>query len=318
MFDIPPIEPQNAQLHKTDLRLEGWITRYLPTRLHPYATLMRLDRPIGTWLLLLPGLWGIALAFRQTGDFGHAAWLFLLFGVGAVVMRGAGCVINDLWDRDFDGRVARTRTRPLVTGSVTPRQAMVFTAFLGLIGLGILLQMNNAAILIGLCSLPFIVAYPLMKRITWWPQLVLGLTFNFGALMGWAAMTGGLALPPVWLYIAGIFWTLGYDTIYAHMDKDDDALIGVKSTARLLGEHSPKAIAGFYGMSAVFLFLALYDGAANLWVLPGMIAIIATFLYQIKRLDLDDPAACLRLFRFNRDQGLVILAVILICAYAAA
>lgn len=309
------INPQNNISHKTDLVADGWVIRMLPAFARPYAYLMRLDRPIGTWLLLLPAWWAVALAVRETGDVFDALYLGVMFGVGAVVMRGAGCVINDLWDRDFDARVARTQTRPLVTGAVTPRGAILFCGVLFLIGGAILTQMNVAAFVVGLCSIPFIIVYPLMKRITWWPQFILGLTFNFGALMGWAAMTGGIGLPAIYLYIAGIFWTLGYDTIYAHMDKEDDARIGVKSTARRLGDYTVPAVAVFYAAAVLFLYLALLNGAASLMVLPALAVVIAGFVWQVRTLDINDPARCLRLFKFNRDQGLMILAVIVMCVF---
>ena len=302
---------------KTDLN-PGWVERFLPAPLRPYAYLMRLDRPIGTWLLLLPGWWGLALATTHTPDYARALWLGLLFALGAVVMRGAGCVINDLWDRDFDAMVTRTRTRPLVTGAVKPWQAFALLALLGLIGLWILVQMNLSTIILGFASLPFIILYPLMKRFTWWPQLFLGLTFNFGALMGWAALADGLALAPILLYVAGIFWTLGYDTIYAHMDKQDDAAIGVKSSARALGAYSTPAIAAFYALAALFIIMAAQQIGSSLGLPLGMIAIIAAFIWQVGKLDTENPARCLRLFKFNRDQGLIILVALIIHAVLVA
>lgn len=266
--------------------------------------------------MLLPGWWSITLAYPFNPDFARAFTLFVLFGVGAVIMRGAGCVINDLWDRDFDGQVERTRTRPLVAGTVTPRQALLFAAFLSLLGLMILLCTNKTTILLGLASIPFIVFYPLMKRITWWPQAFLGLTFNFGALMGWAAMTDNIALPAILLYIAGFFWTLGYDTIYAHMDSDDDALIGVKSTARLFGKtHSRKIIAAFYAVSAALLVVAIYPVVPHTGSLIALIPAALGFAWQIKRLDPHDPALCLRLFKSNRTQGFLVLLAVLIGVY---
>ncbi len=290
--------------------------RCVPRRARPYAILMRLDRPIGTWLLLLPAWFSLALAYPKNPDLFYTLYLAFLFAVGAIIMRGAGCVINDLWDRDLDARVARTRTRPLVTGAVTPRAAVILVACLCTLGLAIVLQMNIAAIITAFCSVPFIVLYPLMKRITWWPQLFLGFTFNFGALIGWAAMTGTIGLPAVLLYIAGIFWTLGYDTIYAHMDRDDDQQVGIKSTARILGKNSVPAIAGFYATCTLCLFFALYDGAASLMVLPTIIIIAASFWYQVHTISINDPALCLRLFKFNRDQGLIILGAIILCVYS--
>ncbi|HEY0901426.1 MAG TPA: 4-hydroxybenzoate octaprenyltransferase [Micavibrio sp.] len=290
----------------SDINHKGWLAR-LPAAWRPYAVLMRLDRPIGTWLLLLPGWWTIALA--SGGWLGmniHDAWLFILFGVGAVVMRGAGCVVNDLWDRDFDRAVERTKTRPLASGAVSVRAAFLFLAGLCLIGLIILLQLPLVAILLGLLSLPLIISYPLMKRVTWWPQLFLGLTFNFGALMGWAAVTGVISLPSLLIYGGGILWTLGYDTIYAHQDRHDDALVGVKSTARKLGAHSKKWIAGFYAGAWVLMtlgFLIAGVGLSGVLLLAGA----AHLFWQVKSWDINDPASSLRFFKANRDFGLILL-----------
>lgn len=307
------IEPQNTQADKTDLRPDVLAIRLCPPAIRPYAYLMRLDRPVGTWLLLLPGWWSIALAFPHHPDLMRAAMMFVLFGIGAVIMRGAGCIVNDLWDRDIDARVERTRTRPLASGAVTPRLALAFAGILFLLGLLILLQTNMLTIWLGLASIPFIILYPLMKRITWWPQAFLGLTFNFGALMGWAAMTGILAWPAVALYIAGFFWTLGYDTIYAHMDRDDDALIGVKSTARLFGpKKSCAAITIFYALATIVFGIALASVIPPGLALIGTSVIASSFAWQVYRFDADDAPGCLYLFRFNRVQGLIILAVIIL------
>lgn len=281
----------------TDIIRTGWMGR-LPPKLQGLAMLARLDRAIGTWLLLLPGWWAIALADKTRWD------LFLLFGIGAVVMRGAGCVVNDIWDRDLDAAVERTRSRPLVTGIITLKQAIAFLTALTIIGAAILLTMPPMAIALGILSLAFIGTYPLMKRFTWWPQLFLGFTFNFGALIGWAAVTGQLEPQALWLYAAGIFWTLGYDTIYAHQDKTDDALIGIKSTARLFGQHSKYWIAAFYALTigllaVVFPHIALAIPALH-------------FAYQLACWDIDDPASALKFFKSNRDAGLLILFVFLI------
>ncbi len=311
------ITPQIPPGDKSDLRPGGWIDHYLPEPSRPYAYLMRLDRPIGTWLVLLPGWWSLALAFPRNPDLVNILFLMTLFGIGALIMRGAGCVVNDLWDRDIDGKVERTRTRPLVAGTVTVQQAIIFSCGLSLIGLFIIIQMNLAAIITALCSVPLIIFYPLMKRYTWIPQLFLGFTFNFGALIGCAAMTGGISVAATFLYIAGIFWTLGYDTIYAHMDKMDDEIIKVKSTALLLGSQTIPAISVFYAGSTFFLFLALYQGAASLMVLLTIAVIAAGFIWQIRQINIHDPAHCLALFKKNRDQGLLILAAIIICVYMA-
>ncbi len=280
----------------TDISLSGIIGR-LPPKLQGMAMLMRLDRPIGTWLLLLPGWWAIALADRGRWD------LFVLFAIGAIIMRGAGCVINDLWDRDLDAAVERTRGRPLVTGAVTRNEALGLLALLLGMGLLILLCMPLTAVVVGVLSLGFIVTYPLMKRFTWWPQMFLGFTFNFGALIGWAAATNTISAPAIGLYVAGIFWTLGYDTIYAHQDKADDALVGIKSTARLFGQKSKYWVSGFYAAAIVLLVLT---APTPFLVLPAL-----HFIYQVAKWDMDDAASSLRFFKSNRDAGLLILLALL-------
>lgn len=290
----------------TDINSKGWLS-YLPPKMQPLALLMRLDRPIGTWLLLLPGWWAIVLAAGGLSRMNMADWkIFALFGIGAVIMRGAGCVINDLWDRDFDKAVERTRNRPLASGSVSVRAALFFLAFLLFLGLLILLQLSLVAILLGILTLPLIVTYPLMKRVTWWPQFFLGLTFNFGALMGWAAVTGTVGIPALLLYIGGIFWTLGYDTIYAHQDKDDDALIGVKSTARRLGPQSLRWVTGFYTAAWLMIAAAFIMAGSGLSVL-ALGGMAAHFIWQVRRWDMDDPASSLRIFKSNRNGGLLVL-----------
>ncbi len=298
---------ENIMSH-TDIIYQGWISR-LPRRWQPYALLMRLDRPIGTWLLLLPGWWAIALASGGWLSMNAAdAWLFLLFGVGAVVMRGAGCVVNDLWDRDFDRAVERTKARPLASGAVSVKQALGFLAVLLLIGLGILVQLPFVAILLGILTLPLIFSYPLMKRVTWWPQFFLGITFNFGALMGWAAVTGVVSLPAALIYIGGILWTLGYDTIYAHQDKDDDALIGVRSTARKFGAASKVWVAGFYVVAFILIALGFLIGGVGL---SGVLLLAgaAHLAWQVKAWDMNNPASSLKFFRSNRDFGFILLLV---------
>ncbi len=230
-----------------------------------YAVLARLDRPVGYWLLFWPCLWGLALApgFKHASDFQQLVWIVLFFA-GAVVMRGAGCVVNDLIDRKIDAKVARTKDRPLASGAVSVRGACVFLALLLLMGAAILLQLSQTAILIGLCTLPLIAVYPLMKRVTWLPQLVLGIVFNAGALIGWAAVEDGLSFVPVLLYLAAVLWTVGYDTVYAFLDAEDDARIGMKSTALLWGPMA-KTWTGFLFVGAHFLFfivLAAVDAGA--------------------------------------------------------
>jgi 4-hydroxybenzoate polyprenyltransferase len=265
---------------------------------------MRADRPIGTWLLLFPCWWGIALATPGR----PSAWLLALFALGAFVMRGAGCTYNDIVDRDFDGRVARTADRPIPSGAVSVRGALVFLAAQLLAGLAILLTFDATTIALGVASLILVFTYPLMKRVTWWPQFFLGLAFNWGALMGWSAVTGGLSAAPLLLYAGGIAWTLGYDTIYAHQDREDDALVGIKSSARRLGARTRVALAAFYGL-AVLLFAAAGFQAGLGW--PFWIALAAAaaqLAWQAARLDIDQPADCLAKFRSNRFVGWLVLA----------
>lgn len=296
----------------TDIPDQG-IVAALPAAWRPYARLARLDRPIGTWLLLWPCWWSIALA-------GDGIWpdsfLMLLFGLGAVVMRGAGCTFNDIVDRDFDGRVARTASRPIPSGEVSVGEAVAFMIMQGLVGLGVLLLLDPYAIMLGFLSLFIVAAYPFMKRLTHWPQFVLGLAFNWGALMGWAAVLGDLELAPALLYVGGILWTLGYDTIYAHQDKEDDALIGVKSTALKLGAATRPWLVGFYGGAIVcFTAAGVQAGLGHLYLL-GMAAASAHLVWQIARIDIDDPADCLAKFRSNRDFGLIVFLGILLGQYS--
>lgn len=292
----------------TDIRRAGWVAR-LPAVWQNYALLARADRPIGIWLLFLPGLWAICLA---APGFWRGLWLAALFAVGSAVMRGAGCVVNDLWDRDLDSQVERTRGRPLASGAVKPWQALLFLVVLCLVGLGVLLLLGPQAQILGVASLVLVALYPLAKRVTWWPQLVLGCTFGWGAPMGYAAAAGHLAWPALPLYAGTILWILGYDTIYAHQDRTDDSLIGVKSTARLFGERTGLALAGCYGGLLLLLALAMGLaglGAAGFWLLlaPG-----ALLLWQIVRLDINDPARCLALFKLNREVGLLVALAIFV------
>jgi 4-hydroxybenzoate polyprenyltransferase len=291
----------------SDIRPGGLIAA-LPEAARPYAVLARLDRPIGTWLLFLPGLWGIALAGTPWPD----PWLVALFGLGAVVMRGAGCVINDLWDRDIDRRVARTASRPLASGAVTPLRALVFIAGLMSVGLLILVQLHPLAIALGVASLLPIVIYPLMKRVTWWPQAFLGITFNWGVPMGYAAASGTLGEAALVLYAGAFFWTLGYDTIYAHQDREDDALIGVHSTARLFGEHTRPFLAACYATSLALIALAGVLAGLSLWFFIALALPALLLARQVVVLDIHDAALCGRLFRANREVGLAVaLALVL-------
>ncbi len=291
----------------TDICYGSWQERCLPVPFRPYFRLARLDRPIGTWLLLFPCWWSLALAFPGWPD-RRWLWLALLFGVGAVVMRGAGCTVNDILDRDLDAQVERTRGRPIPSGQVTVRQALFFMALQMGLGLLVLLQLVPMAIGLGVASLVLVFTYPLMKRITWWPQAFLGLAFNWGALMGWAAVRDGLALPALVLYGAGIAWTLGYDTIYAHQDKEDDARIGVKSSARRLGCQSRPWIAGFYAATVVGIGMAGWLAGLNALFLVGLGLGAGQLAWQLWSWDLDDPADCLLRFKSNRWFGWFILA----------
>jgi len=288
----------------SDIPRASWLTRLLPRAALPYARLMRVDRPIGTWLLLFPCWWGIALAAPGM----PSPWLLALFALGAFVMRGAGCTYNDIVDRDFDGRVARTADRPIPSGAVSVRQAIVFLLAQLLIGLAILLTLNAYTVALGVASLLLVFTYPLMKRVTWWPQFFLGLAFSWGELMGWTALRGELGAPALLLYAAGIAWTLGYDTIYAHQDKEDDALVGVKSSARRLGANTKPALWFFYA-AATALLLASGWSAGLAWPFWIALAGVATqFAWQILAVDIDSPGDCLAKFKSNRWTGWLLLA----------
>jgi 4-hydroxybenzoate polyprenyltransferase len=290
----------------------NWVDRRAPASSRPYLRLSRADRPIGTWLLLLPCWWGLLLASASTGRFGwHDLWILAGCGMGAWLMRGAGCTWNDITDRDIDDKVARTRSRPIPSGQVSVTQALVWMCLQALIAFGILLTFDPAAIVLGIASLAVVCIYPFAKRFTWWPQVFLGLAFNWGALLAWTAHTGALGWPAVILYLSGIAWTIFYDTIYAHQDREDDALIGVKSTARLFGERTPRILAGFLAISVALMTLAVAlglggrDPATLALGLAAPAAFALHLLWQMRRLDIDDGARCLMLFRSNRDAGLL-------------
>lgn len=324
----------------------NWVDRHAPEPLKPWLKLGRFDRPIGIWLLLLPGWQGIALAlaqYRRTPDL-YDAWLFAGFAIGACLMRAAGCAFNDIVDRDIDSRVSRTAMRPIPSGRISVKQAWALVVGCSLTSLLILLTLNWSAILLGVASLALVAAYPFMKRITWWPQAWLGLTFNWGALMGFAAaavMLGPLFpadiglfpnatildhsdsgsvihiegwLPISLLYLGGVFWTLGYDTIYALQDIEDDAMVGVKSSARRLGAGVRQGVGIFYGFAILSVAVAgLLAGLGPLfWI--GLVAYGGHLASQARRLRADDPALALRLFRSNRDAGLILLSAIILGA----
>jgi 4-hydroxybenzoate polyprenyltransferase len=294
----------------SDIHRGDWIDRYLPANLRPYARLARLSRPIGTWLLLFPCWWSISLAGPK--GFMPDLKLIGLFAIGALVMRGAGCTVNDIADRDFDAKVARTATRPLASGALSLKQALVFLALQLLIGFFILIQLPLFAILLGVASLALVAAYPFMKRITWWPQAFLGLTFNWGALLGWAAVTGDLAPAPFWLYVGGLFWTLFYDTIYAHQDKDDDALIGVKSTARRLGADTKKWLSGFGALAVLCFGAALMAAGSGFAAYIALAGVAAHLTWQLYDVDIDNAPDCDAKFRSNRFIGWILLIGIVV------
>jgi 4-hydroxybenzoate polyprenyltransferase len=292
----------------------NWVDTRAPSWSRPYLRLARFDRPIGSWLLLMPCWWSAALAAGVARDVGHLALVVVLFFIGAFVMRGAGCTWNDITDRDLDAKVERTRSRPIPAGQVSVSQALVFLVLQALIGLAVLLQFNRFAIMTGIASLVIVAVYPFMKRITWWPQVVLGLAFSWGALMGFAVTLGRIDLTAVALYAGSIAWVIGYDTIYAHQDAEDDALIGIKSTARLFGARTHRALVVFYSLAVLLIGVALVLAGAGWPAWLGLIAFAVHLAWQIRRLDISDPELCLRVFKSNRDAGLVLFAGLLVDA----
>lgn len=307
------IQSRNKQGRVADAPSGHWVYKLLPRSLWPYAQLARWDRPIGWWLLLWPCWWSAALAASagakpgaQLTDVMPSLWHLALFLVGAVAMRGAGCTYNDLVDRDIDDQVERTRSRPLPSGQVSPKQVIVFIFVQAFTGLVVLLQFNWFAVVLGTASLLVVAIYPFMKRITDWPQLVLGLAFSWGALMGWAAHFGRLELAPLLLYSGSILWVIGYDTIYAHQDKEDDALVGVRSTARLFGDNTKIWLIGLYGTALLFFGTAFALAEVPLPALAGLLAAGSHMIRQIRSLDIDDPDQCLKLFQSNSTVGWLI------------
>ncbi len=292
----------------TDIAAEGWVAR-LPAAWAPYVLLARLDRPIGVWLLFIPGLWGILLARRPALP---SVRLILLFAIGSIVMRAAGCVVNDLWDRDIDRKVARTAGRPLASGAVRPRSALAFLIVLLLGGLAVLLQLPRLAQALGAGSLLLVAFYPLAKRVTWWPQLVMGFTFGFGAPLGYAAAAARLDGAWAAIYAAAVLWDLGFDTIYAHQDREDDALVGVKSTARLWSEHTRPFLAACFAGTLLALAGAGWLAGLSGWSYGALALPAALFARQVALIDINSPAACLRLFKSNREAGLAIALALLV------
>lgn len=290
------------QKNFTDIEHKGWMKK-LPSSWQPYITLLRLDRPIGIWLLLLPCFFSMALALQYSETSPYTVFItVLLFTLGAVLMRGAGCIINDLWDRELDKKVERTANRPIASGALSPKKALAFLILMLLGGLMVLLQFNLYTIVLGVISLIPIALYPLMKRITFWPQAFLGLTFNWGALLGWSALTGDIQLPAVLLYVSCVLWTIAYDTIYAYQDIEDDAKIGIKSTARLFGKNGKTAVGAFYLLCLVFLALA----TQSLWVFLPMLLMTRI----IKKWDMNSQMSSLHAFKENRKVGWLILLAI--------
>ena len=289
----------------------NWVDTLAPPWSRPYLRLSRLDRPIGSWLLLMPCWWSAALAAGVIGNISQLPVIIALFFVGAFVMRGAGCTWNDITDRDLDARVERTRSRPIPAGQVSVPQAAVFLVAQALIGLAVLLQFNRFAVATGIASLIIVAVYPFMKRITWWPQIVLGLAFSWGALMGFAVTLGRIDATALSLYAGSVAWVIGYDTIYAHQDAEDDALIGIKSTALLFGARTRPALMVFYGLAVVLIGVALALAGVRWAAWIGLIAFAAHLIWQIARLEIGDPALCLRLFKSNRDAGLLLFAGLL-------
>ncbi|MCP4071999.1 MAG: 4-hydroxybenzoate octaprenyltransferase [Hyphomicrobiales bacterium] len=325
----------NSETKVADAIKKSWVYRLVPQNLWPFAQLARWERPIGWWLLMWPGWWSIMLANMHIAAISNTpsqealppvsilalisgiVYFLFLFMAGAIVMRGAGCTYNDLADRDIDDQVARTRSRPLPSGRVTGKQAIAFLFLQLLVGLIILLQFNAFSIWLGIASLVTVIIYPFMKRVTWWPQLFLGFAFSWGALLGWAVIVDSLAPAPVLLYLAGILWVIGYDTIYAHQDKEDDALVGVKSTARLFGKRTRTAISLLYSTAIILMAIAVSlalpsdQPSYGLILLPAYAGLCAGgvhMLWQLATLDIDNPDQCLKLFQSNSHFGWILFA----------
>ena len=308
MTSPSPTTPTNAE-QVSDAE-HDWVEKHAPEFARPYLRLARIDRPIGIWLLLWPCWWSAALAALHQAVPHPNPWHLIYFAIGAAAMRGAGCTYNDIVDRDIDGKVERTKSRPIPSGQVSVKQATIFLIVLCLIGLIILLQFNQYTILLGCASLLPVAIYPFMKRLISWPQAVLGIAFNWGALLGWTAMTGNLGWPPVILYLGAIAWTIGYDTIYAHQDKEDDAVLGLKSTALTFGDKTKTYLYGFYGICWIAIFTAGMMSGGTVVFATAMALAAMQLVWQITTLKTDNAANCLDRFRSNRLFGLVVFVAI--------
>jgi len=294
--------------------VDNWVDTRAPVWTRPYLRLARFDRPIGSWLLLMPCWWSAALAAGVARDVSGLPLTVLLFFIGAFVMRGAGCTWNDITDRHLDTMVERTRSRPIPAGQVSVLQAFLFLVLQALVGLAVLLQFNRFAIWTGIASLAIVAIYPFMKRITYWPQVTLGLAFSWGALMGFAVTLGRIDAAALVLYAGSICWVIAYDTIYAHQDAEDDVLVGIKSTALLFGENTKPALTIFYSAAVVLIGIALWLAGAGWPAALGLAAFAAHLAWQVRRLDISDSALCLRIFKSNRDAGLLLFAMLVIDA----
>ena len=292
---------------------KNWVDKFAPIFSRPYLRLSRIDRPAGTWLLLIPCLWSLSLAILSKGDFNrNDVWAAVLMAVGAFLMRGAGCTWNDITDQKIDAKVTRTKSRPIPSGQISSKRAFFWMLFQLLAAASVLFTFNSLAITLGLVALIPVAIYPFAKRFTWWPQMFLCIAFNWGALMGWVIHTGSLALSPILLYLAGITWTLFYDTIYAHQDKEDDAVIGVKSTARLFHKDTKKWLCCFLISSVLFMLTALFSAINhNNNIISIVISVLGILgfgthlLWQLVKLDINNAENCLRMFRLNREAGLL-------------
>lgn len=293
------------------------VDRFAPSFLLPYLRLARFDRPAGFWLLAMPCFWAVALASRTIGAEYPDPTLLLLFAIGALVMRGAGCTYNDILDQDIDARVARTQGRPLPSGQISVKAATIFMVGLSLVGLAVLLSFNPTTIWLGLLVVPIVAAYPLVKRVSSWPQAVLGLAFNWGALLGYTAVLGRLEWAAVILYCGAVAWTIGYDTIYAHQDRDDDALLGLKSTALKFGARTKVWLSLFYALAWSGITLAGLFAGAEIIFLLGMAAAGAQLFWQVATLDIHDAENCLARFRSNRDFGFIVFAALAVDMFLA-